>query len=87
MEIAEMILQEVREIKRKQDATFADLTERLDIIDRQTDIPLTPGQAAVFLGVSSSTITNYRAKGLLQKKTRNGLVGYLRQDLEKLKRK
>ena len=87
MEIAEMILQEVREIKRKQDATFADLTERLDIIDRQTDIPLTPGQAAVFLGCSTHTVINYHNRGLLPKVTRNGLVGYLRQDLEKIKKK
>lgn len=86
MEMAEMILREVQEIRRTQEATFADLSARLDAIDRATDIPLTLQQAAVFLNCSTQTIANYRNRGLIKKRVRNGLAGYLRIDLEELKK-
>lgn len=87
MDAFETILAEIQILKERQDSTFSDLTDRLDAIDRETDIPLTCKQAAVFLGCSVSTIKNYTAQGKIKKQTRNGLVGYLRQDLSKLKRK
>ena len=81
--MAEMILREVQEIRRTQEA---DLSARLDAIDRATDIPLTLQQAAVFLNCSTQTIANYRNRGLIKKRVRNGLAGYLRIDLEELKK-
>jgi len=87
MEPFEIILKELRAIKADQDATFADLSQRLDAIDRETDIPLTPKQAAVYLGCSVGSIHNYRRRGMLTPKVKNGLVGYLRQDLKQLKKK
>lgn len=50
------------------------------------DIPLNAQQSAVFLGVHPRTLTNYTNKGLLKKKVRNGLAGYLIEDLRKLKK-
>ena len=87
METAELILKELKELRVRQEATFADLAARLDAIDRQTDIPLTTRQAAVFLGCSVSSVKLYAQKGIIKKQVRKGLAGYLRQDLEKLKRK
>ena len=86
MDAIETILAELQDIKKQQGETFATLSARIDAIDRQTDIPLSPSQAAVFLNCSKQTVFNYQHRGLIQKVTRNGLVGYLRQDLEKLKR-
>ena len=87
MDAFETILSAIEELKERQDATYADLTKRIDAIDRERDIPLNLQQAAVFLGCSTSTMKNYAAKGMIRKQIRNGLAGYLRQDLEKLKRK
>ena len=87
MEPFDIILKELREIRENQDATYATLTARLDAIDRQTDIPLTTRQAATFLGCSVSTIKLYTQKGIIKKQVRNGLGGYLRQDLEKLRKR
>lgn len=80
------ILHEVRDMRDTQDSTFRDLKKRLDALDRSTDIPLTPKQAATYLGVTTATLRNYCRKGLLSQKVRNGLAGYLRIDLEELKR-
>lgn len=54
---------------------------------RDFDIPLNRQQAAVYLGVSSSTIPNYVKRGLLKKKVHKGLSGYLVSDLDKLRHK
>lgn len=80
------ILAEVRDVREMQDSSFRDLKKRLDALDRSTDIPLTPKQAATYLGVTTQTVQNYRRRGLIAPKTRNGLVGYLRIDLEELKK-
>ena len=87
MDAFETILSAIQDLKERQDATYSDLAKRLDEIDRETDIPLNQKQAAVFIGRSVSTIKNYEAKGLIKKQTRNGLVGYLRHDLSKLKKR
>ena len=59
----------------------------LSYIERESiSIPLTAKQAAVYLGVSASTMTNYRSRGLIKQVYRNGLKGYDRTDLDKLKR-
>lgn len=87
MDALETILAEIQDIKQRQDATYSELLARLDAIDRATDIPLTLRQAAVFLGCSVSTVKNYRARGLIKPKVKDGLAGYLRIDLEELKHK
>lgn len=46
----------------------------------QDEIPMTRQQAAVYLGVSVSTINNYAKKGL-KVKVKNGITGYLPSDL------
>ena len=86
MDALETILAEIQDIKQRQDATYSELLARLDAIDRQQDIPLTPKQAAIYLGVTTQTLRNYRRDGLIKPKVRNGLAGYLRIDLEELKR-
>ena len=59
----------------------------LSYIEREAvSIPLTAKQAAVYLGVSSSTITNYRSRGLIKPVYRNGLRGYDRVELDKLRK-
>lgn len=51
------------------------------------DIPMTRQQAAVYLGVSVSTISNYQASGKLEKKVKNGLAGFMPSDLRRIKKK
>ena len=87
MDAFDVIINMINDLKKQQDATYETLASRLDAIDRQTDIPLTASQAAVFLGCSTHTVINYHNRGILPKVTRNGLVGYLRQDLEKIKKR
>lgn len=58
------------------------LTERKVI----EGIPLNLQQAALYLGRSTRTVSNYVRRGILKKKVQNGLVGYLIDDLNKLKK-
>jgi len=79
------------------DATIKFLTKELKEIRRTNKIilgyiekqpitiPFTATQAAAYLGVSRSTISNYKRKGLLKPVVRHGLSGYLISDLDKLK--
>lgn len=50
------------------------------------EIPMTRQQAAIYLGCSISTISNYVAQGKLTKNTKHGIVGYLPSDLRKLRK-
>lgn len=78
------------------DATIKFLTQELKEISRTNKIilgyikpitiPLTATQAAAYLNVSRSTISNYKRKGLLKPVVRHGLSGYLISDLDKLKK-
>ena len=51
----------------------------------QDEIPMTRQQAAIYLGVSTSTINNYVKKGLKQS-VKHGIVGYLPSELNKFKK-
>lgn len=50
------------------------------------DIPLTRQQAAFYLDVSLTTIDNYRKKGMIKMVTRGCLVGYLKKDLDRIRK-
>lgn len=70
---------ELKEIRR-------DNKRILGYIEKQSiSIPFTATQAAAYLGVSRSTISNYKRKGLLKPVVKHGLSGYLITDLDKLK--
>ena len=49
------------------------------------EIPMTRQQAAVYLGVSVSTINNYVKKGL-KPTVKHGISGYLPSDLNKYRK-
>lgn len=57
----------------------------LNELKERDDIPMTRQQAAVYLGVSVSTISNYQSSGKLEKKVKNGLAGFLPADLRRIK--
>lgn len=61
------------------------IKQKLDDYDRQTDTLLTAKQAARHLGVSPATFSRYKSRGLVKPISRDGEVGYLRQDLNKIK--
>lgn len=46
------------------------------------EIPMTRQQASVYLGVSLTTIDNYRKQGRIHQVTKDGLVGYLPSELK-----
>ena len=50
------------------------------------EIPMTRQQAAVYLGVSDSTIDNYRKQGRIQIAVKHGITGYLPSDLRKIRK-
>ena len=50
------------------------------------EIPMTRQQAAIYLGVSVATISNYVNQGKLTKKVKHGIVGYLPSDLRTLRK-
>ena len=54
-------------------------------LKERDEIPMTRQQAAVYLGVSVSTINNYAKKGL-RMTTKHGIVGYLPSDLKQFKK-
>jgi hypothetical protein len=57
----------------------------LNELKERDDIPMSRQQAAVYLGVSVSTISNYQLTGRLEKKVKNGIVGYMPADLRRIK--
>jgi len=62
---------------------FTDILTDMKVRD---EIPMTRQQAAYYLGVSISTISNYVASGKLTKSVKHGIVGYLPSDLRQLKK-
>lgn len=60
--------------------------ERLDERDRQTDVLLTPTQAARHCGVSLTTFYRWKERRIVKPITRGGVTGYLRNDLNRIKR-
>lgn len=54
-------------------------------LKERDEIPMTRQQAAVYLGVSVSTINNYAKKGL-KMTTKHGIAGYLPSDLKPFKK-
>lgn len=50
------------------------------------EIPMTRQQAAAYLGVSVSTISNYLSCGKLIKKVKNGISGIMPEDLRSIKK-
>lgn len=59
--------------------SLAELKER-------DEIPMTRQQASVYLGVSLTTIDNYRKQGRIHQVTKDGLVGYLPSELKATRR-
>lgn len=55
-------------------------------LKERDDIPMTRQQAAVYLGVSDSTIDNYRKQGRIQVTVKHGITGYLPTDLRRIKK-
>lgn len=53
--------------------------------EMKQEIPMNRQQAAVYLGVSVSTINNYVKKGL-KPVVKNGITGYLPSDLNKFRK-
>ena len=66
--------------------TVGELVEEVLAELKPLSVPLTRKQAAYICGVDPHTIDHWCAKGLLKKKTRGGLSGYMQADLVKLKK-
>ena len=49
----------------------------LNEMKERDEIPMTRQQAAVYLGVSLTTIDNYRKQGRIRQVVKDGIVGYL----------
>ena len=62
------------------------MTDVLTDMKARDEIPMTRQQAAIYLGVSVATISNYVNQGKLTKKTKYGLIGYMPADLRQLKK-
>lgn len=62
------------------------ITQVVSDMKVRDEIPMTRQQAAYYLGVSISTISNYVASGKLTKSVKHGIVGYLPSDLRQLKK-
>lgn len=62
------------------------ITEVITDMKIRDEIPMTRHQAAIYLGVSESTINNYVKSGKLTKKTKYGIVGYMPSDLRQLRK-
>lgn len=86
MDAFQTILSEIGKLRKIQDATYEMLTRRIDEIDKERDMPLTRQQAAYYLNVSVSTIDRYRMAGMIKPAVRGRMIGYLRNDLAKLKK-
>lgn len=54
----------------------------LNEMKERDEIPMTRQQAAVYLGVSLTTIDNYRKQGRIRQVVKDGIVGYLPSDLK-----
>jgi len=63
------------------EAILSALTE----LKARDEMPMTRQQAAVYLGVSVSTINNYAKRGL-KPVVKNGIAGYLPSDLNKFRK-
>jgi len=63
--------------------TIAEVITDMKVRD---EIPMTRQQAAIYLGVSESTVNNYVKSGKLTKKVKNGLIGYMPSDLRPLRK-
>ncbi len=61
-------------------------TDILTDMKARDEIPMTRQQAAIYIGVSVATISNYVNQGKLTKKVKHGIVGYLPSDLRQLKK-
>ena len=61
------------------------ILDALNELKEKDEIPMTRQQAAVYLGVSVSTINNYVKKGL-KPSVKHGIAGYLPSDLKKFKK-
>lgn len=57
----------------------------LNEMKERDEIPMTRQQAAVYLGVSLTTIDNYRKQGRIRQVVKDGIVGYLPSDLKHAK--
>ena len=64
------------------EAILSALTE----LKARDEMPMTRQQAAVYLGVSVSTINNYAKKKGLKMTVKNGISGYLPSDLNKFRK-
>jgi len=62
------------------------ITEVITDMKIRDEIPMTRHQAAIYLGVSESTVNNYVKSGKLTKKVKNGLIGYMPSDLRPLRK-
>lgn len=82
LNIVKELYSEVKEQKK----TIRSLQEMLDKYDEDNDILLTPTQAATYLGISRSCLTVWRKCGKVKMMVRNGSMGFLRKDLEKLRK-
>lgn len=58
----------------------------LSELKERDEIPMTRQQASVYLGVSLTTIDNYRKEGRIKQVTKDGLVGYLPSDLKAVRK-
>ena len=54
----------------------------LNEMKERDEIPMTRQQAAAYLGVSLTTIDNYRKQGRIRQVVKDGIVGYLPSDLK-----
>ena len=55
-------------------------------LKERDEIPMTRQQASVYLGVSLTTIDNYRKQGRIRQVVKDGIVGYLPSELKLAKR-
>lgn len=57
----------------------------LNELKARDEIPMTRQQAAAYLGVSLSTIDNYRKQGRIRQVVKHGIAGYLPSELKSAK--
>lgn len=62
------------------------ILQAINDLKAKDEIPMTRQQAAVYLGVSLSTINNYVTSGRLTKKVKSGIAGYLPSDLKGIRK-
>lgn len=62
------------------------ILQAINELKEKDEIPMTRQQAAVYLGVSVSTINNYCKNKGLKPTVKYGIVGYLPSELNKYKK-